>query len=168
MPGTLGDVTSDASVRRTRDAAPDGPSADEAGEFLSLLHAALRTVRREASDRLEPAGTTPGQFRMLRYLARCEGPCRLGAVAQALDVAPRSVTSKVDDAEADGLVRRTPDPHDRRATLVELTPRGRELVHQVGAERSTSAGTLLARLDEAERAELLRLLRAVAGEVPRG
>ncbi len=148
IPGTLGGVTSDAT------------------EFLSLLHAALRAVRREASERLEPAGTTPGQFRMLRFLARCDGPCRLGAVAQALDVAPRSVTSKVDDAEADGLVQRTPDPHDRRATLVELTPRGRELVEQVGAERSTSAGTLLARLDETDRAELLRLLRAVAGEAP--
>jgi DNA-binding MarR family transcriptional regulator len=137
---------------------------DEAGEFLSLLHAALRTVRREASERLEPAGTTPGQFRMLRHLARCDGPCRLGAVAAALDVAPRSVTSKVDDAEAAGLVRRTPDPLDRRATLVELTPLGRDVVRQVGAERSSSAGTLLARLDAEDRRELLRLLRAVAGE----
>jgi hypothetical protein len=33
-----------------------------------------------------------------------------------------------------------------------------------GGARSSSAGTLLARLDAAERAELLRLLRAVAGE----
>ncbi|WP_435736067.1 MarR family winged helix-turn-helix transcriptional regulator [Cellulosimicrobium sp. PMB13] len=145
-------------------AARGAASEDEAGEFLSLLHAALRTVRREASERLEPAGTTPGQFRMLRHLARCDGPCRLGAVAAALDVAPRSVTSKVDDAEAAGLVRRTPDPHDRRATLVELTPRGRDVVAQVGAERSSSAGTLLARLDAADRRELLRLLRAVSGE----
>jgi DNA-binding MarR family transcriptional regulator len=159
-------VTSDASARPADGATTTGaaPSVDEAGEFLSLLHTALRTVRREASERLEPAGTTPGQFRMLRFLARCDSPCRLGAVASALDVAPRSVTSKVDDAEADGLVRRTPDPHDRRATLVELTPRGRDLVAQVGTERSSSAGTLLARLDDAERRELLRLLRAVAGE----
>ena len=159
-------VTSDASQRattRARTADETAPS-DEAGEFLTLLHAALRSVRREASERLEPAGTTPGQFRMLRFLARCDGPCRLGAVASALDVAPRSVTSKVDDAERAGLVRRTPDPHDRRATLVELTPQGRDVVEQVGAERSSSAGTLLARLDATERAELLRLLRVVAGE----
>ncbi|ARK05424.1 MAG: MarR family winged helix-turn-helix transcriptional regulator [Cellulosimicrobium funkei] len=161
-------MTTDASQPATPGAAPGGraTSTDEAGEFLALLHAALRSVRREASERLEPAGTTPGQFRMLRFLSRCDGPCRLGAVASALDVAPRSVTSKVDDAEQAGLVRRTPDPQDRRATLVELTPRGREVVEQVGAERSSSAGTLLARLDAHERAELLRLLRAVAGERP--
>ncbi|WP_255438183.1 MarR family winged helix-turn-helix transcriptional regulator [Cellulosimicrobium sp. TH-20] len=161
-------MTTDASQPATPGAAPGGraTSTDEAGEFLALVHAALRSVRREASERLEPAGTTPGQFRMLRFLSRCDGPCRLGAVASALDVAPRSVTSKVDDAEQAGLVRRTPDPQDRRATLVELTPRGREVVEQVGAERSSSAGTLLARLDARERAELLRLLRAVAGERP--
>ncbi|MET3974315.1 MarR family winged helix-turn-helix transcriptional regulator [Cellulosimicrobium sp. TH-20] len=163
-------MTTDPSQPATPGVPPGGQAAstDEAGEFLALLHAALRSVRREASERLEPAGTTPGQFRMLRFLSRCDGPCRLGAVASALDVAPRSVTSKVDDAERAGLVRRTPDPQDRRATLVELTPRGREVVEQVGAERSSSAGTLLARLDAHERAELLRLLRAVAGERPGG
>lgn len=152
------------------DESPRGPQpapfAEEAGEFLSLLHAALHAVRREASERLEPAGTTPGQFRMLRFLARCDEPCRLGAVATALGVAPRSVTSKVDDAEKAGLVRRTPDPHDRRATLVELTERGRSTVERVSAERSSSAGSLLARLGEADRRELLRLLRAVSGEPP--
>ena len=151
------------AVERETSAGPT-PADDEAGEFLSLLHGALRRVREEASERLEPAGTTPGQFRLLRFLARCDGPCRLGAVATALDVAARSVTSKVDDAEAAGLVRRTPDPHDRRATLVELTPRGREVVEQVGTQRSSVAGTLLARLDADERRELLRLLRAVADE----
>ncbi|MBD5787334.1 winged helix-turn-helix transcriptional regulator [Cellulosimicrobium terreum] len=152
-------MASEESARVARGAT----TADEAGEFLSLLHAALRTVRREASERLEPAGTTPGQFRLLRFLARCDRPCRLGAVAAALDVAPRSVTSKVDDAEAAGLVRRAEDPADRRATLVELTPQGRAVVELVGAQRSSSAGTLLDRLDAPERRELLRLLRAVAG-----
>jgi DNA-binding MarR family transcriptional regulator len=126
-------------ARPVTDQSPVGarpaPSYDEAGEFLSLLHTALHAVRREAGERLEPVGTTPGQFRMLRFLARCEAPCRLGAVATALGVAPRSVTSKVDDAEKAGLVRRIPDPHDRRATLVELTPQGRSTVDQVGAGR---------------------------------
>src|SRR5690606_40067675 len=117
-------VTSRASPRattRVRTADETAPS-DEAGEFLTLLHAALRSVRREASERLEPAGTTPGQFRMLRFLARCDGPCRLGAVASALDVAPRSVTSQVDDAERPGLVRRTPHPPHRPPPAGPATP----------------------------------------------
>lgn len=136
----------------------------ENAEFLTLLHAAMRSVRREAGERLGRARTTPGQFRMLRALAHSDGPQRPSALAGMLDVAPRSVTSKVDDAEAAGLVRRLPDPTDRRATLVELTEAGRQTLAQVAAERETSAGTLLARLGEGDRHELLRLLRAVAGE----
>ncbi|KZM34907.1 HTH-type transcriptional regulator MhqR [Oerskovia enterophila] len=136
----------------------------ENAEFLTLLHAAMRSVRREAGERLGRARTTPGQFRMLRALAHSDGPQRPSALAGMLDVAPRSVTSKVDDAEAAGLVRRLPDPTDRRATLVELTEAGRQTLAQVAAERETSAGTLLARLGEDDRHELLRLLRAVAGE----
>lgn len=136
----------------------------ENAEFLTLLHAAMRAVRRESGERLGRASTTPGQYRMLRALARCDGPQRPSALAGILDVAPRSVTSKVDDAEAAGLVRRLPDPTDRRATLVELTEEGRRTLTTVAAERETSAGTLLSRLDADDRHELLRLLRAVAGE----
>ncbi|WP_265521091.1 MarR family winged helix-turn-helix transcriptional regulator [Oerskovia flava] len=142
----------------------DGPAGDSA-EFLTLLHAAMRQVRRDAGARLRPAGTTPGQYRLLHVLARCDGPRRLSALATTLDVAPRSITSKVDDAEDAGLVRRIPDPTDRRATLVELTDEGRAVVEEIGAARADEAGTLLARLSDVERAELLRLLRLVAGEV---
>ena len=73
---------------------------------------------------LRSVGTTPGQLRFLRTLSRCDSPQRLGEIAERLDVAPRSVTSKVDQAEADGHVRRIPDPTDRRATLIELTDGG--------------------------------------------
>ena len=38
---------------------------------------------------------------------------------------PASVTNAVDRLEAQGLVRRTPHPSDRRATLVEMTDDGR-------------------------------------------
>ena len=135
---------------------------DESGELLELLYGVLRGVRRDAADRLELQGTTPGQLRLLRMLEKCDGPRRLGELAAALDVAPRSVTSKVDQAEQDGLVRRLPDPTDRRATLLELTPAGRARLAAISAQRHEGAAERLGRLSEAEQAELLRMLRVVA------
>ena len=76
-------------------------------------------------------------------------------------MAPRSVTSKVDAAEADGLVRRLPDPTDRRATLLELTPAGRSLLAAISAQRHEGAAERLGRLSPEDQAELLRLLRVV-------
>ena len=136
-------------------------TTEGSGELLELLHGVLRGVRRDTAAQLELQGTTPGQLRMLRTLERGDGPCRLGELAAALDVAPRSVTSKVDAAEAEGLVRRLPDPTDRRATLLELTPGGRALLGAISAQRHEGAAERLGRLSPEEQAELLRLLRAI-------
>lgn len=143
---------------------------DEAAELNELVHTLLHTLRREAVERFGATVATPGQQRLLRALHRAGTPRRLGELAQALDVAPRSVTAKVDQAEADGQVRRVPDPDDRRATLVELTPAGRDVLLQVSAQRSRGAAERLARLTPDERAELLRLLRrlvATPDDAPR-
>ena len=147
-----------------REAPPSlGPDvASESAEFLELVHSLLHAVRRDAATRCDPVGTTPGQVRLLRALQHAGRPRRLGELAQVLDVAPRSVTAKVDQAEADGQVRRIPDPDDRRATLVELTRDGLAVLARVSAERSVGARERLNRLAPDERAELLRLLRVVA------
>lgn len=131
-------------------------------ELLDLLHDVLRNARRDASERLGDA-ITPGQLRLLRTLDRMGRPRRLGELAEALDVAPRSVTSKVDQAAADGWVRRVPDPDDRRATLVELTAAGRERLDAVVSSREAGVRARLDALDDDEQQTLLRLLRRVAG-----
>jgi DNA-binding MarR family transcriptional regulator len=130
---------------------------DDAAALVELLHALMRDLRREAAESGE--GITPGQARLLRVLHRAHGqPMRAVDLANALDVAPRSVTTKVDQAEADGHVRRLPDPTDRRARLVELTDAGREALHEQWMGRRPGAAARLQRLQPAERAELLRLL----------
>jgi DNA-binding MarR family transcriptional regulator len=131
-------------------------------ELLDLLHDVLRNARRDASERLGDA-ITPGQLRLLRTLDRMGRPRRLGELAEALDVAPRSVTSKVDQAADDGWVRRVPDPDDRRATLVELTDAGRERLDAVASSREAGVRARLDALDDDEQQTLLRLLRRVAG-----
>jgi DNA-binding MarR family transcriptional regulator len=139
------------------------PSDGAPGEFLDLLYGVLHSLRRETAALLRSVGTTPGQLRFLRTLSRCDSPQRLGEIAERLDVAPRSVTSKVDQAEADGHVRRIPDPTYRRATRIELTDEGRALLAAVAAQQHEGAAERLATLSPDERTELVRLLRQVAG-----
>ena len=57
-----------------------------------------------------------------------------------------------------GLVERRPDPSDRRATLVALTPRGAELMAAIRAARAAEAEEFFARLDAEDRAALRRIL----------
>lgn len=135
---------------------------DDAATFVELLHTATRGLRREAAE--AGGSLMPGQARLLRQLHRAGGPLRAVDLANALDVAPRSITTKVDQAEADGHVRRLPDPTDRRARLVELTDAGREALHEQWVGRRPGAAARLQRLSAEDRAELLRLLTVVASD----
>ena len=139
-----------------------------------LFHAAFRGLRRTWAEQLSPWELTPHQWRALATLLRGGGPgsgvcggagegLRLKDLAERLRIAPRSATEVVDQLEAKGLVRREPDPTDRRATLVLATAEGEELFANVGAERRDKANAYFAQLPEGDRAELARILEQLGG-----
>ena len=84
---------------------------------------------------------------------------RSSELAQLLRITPRSVTEVVDALEAKGLASRAPDPSDRRATLVSLTDRGRELSEEVRRARGVESEKLFERLSPTDRDHLTRILR---------
>ncbi|MFL5684974.1 MAG: MarR family winged helix-turn-helix transcriptional regulator [Chloroflexota bacterium] len=83
-------------------------------------------------------------------------PTRLG---RGLMLSSAGVTSRIDRLERRGLVRRLPDPDDRRGVIVELTDEGAKLVDAAVVAVAESDRQLLARLDADEMAELQGLLR---------
>ena len=59
------------------------------------------------------------------------GPMRLSGLSEHLHIAARSTTEVVDGLESRGFATRRPDPDDRRATLVEATDTGRDVMVSV-------------------------------------
>jgi len=83
-------------------------------------------------------------------------PTRLG---KGLMLSSAGVTSRIDRLERRGLVRRLPDPDDRRGVIIELTDQGLEVVDAAVAANSISDRQLLERLDPEEVVQLEALLR---------
>jgi len=83
-------------------------------------------------------------------------PTRLG---RGLMLSSAGVTSRIDRLERRGLVRRLPDPDDRRGVIVELSDEGGRLVDEAVAAVAESDRQLLARLDADEIAQLQALLK---------
>jgi DNA-binding MarR family transcriptional regulator len=94
------------------------------------------------------------------------GALPLGKIGERLQVHRTSVTNIIDKLEADGLVRRVPHSEDRRATLAEITPAGREKAQEATAVLNAEAfgiGALAAR-DLDRLTSILRELRLDAGD----
>jgi DNA-binding MarR family transcriptional regulator len=125
--------------------------------LAEAFRAVARDLRRRTLAALEPWDVTPSQARALGVLRR-HGALRLRDLAAHLRIAPRSATEVVDDLAGRGLAERHPDPADRRATLVRLTERGARTAAGVHADRAAGADGFFARLDEADRAALARIL----------
>ena len=73
------------------------------------------------------------------------------------------MTSRIDRLERRGLVRRLPDPDDRRGVIVELTDQGLEVVDTAVAAIAVSDQELLERFDPEELTLLEGLLRKLLG-----
>ena len=133
---------------------PDVP-ADSLGEAFGAVARRLRAASMAAFAAYD---VTPSQVRAIRVLD-AHGGVRSKELAEHLRIAPRSATEVVDALEAKGLVSRSPDPIDRRATLVALTDRGRALSHEVRRARGVESERMFERLTRTDRADLARILR---------
>src|SRR5579871_3091612 len=81
----------------------------------------FRNLRREFDARARAHGFTEGQWRVLSHLGRNQGISQAG-LAEMLEMQPISVARVLDRMAGNGLIERRPDPRDRRAVQLFLTP----------------------------------------------
>jgi DNA-binding MarR family transcriptional regulator len=144
-------VTQDRGIAGQRDPAGDEPLSE-------AFWAVARRLREMSQESLAPWDITPAHLRALRVLKR-HGPMRLSELSEHLQIVPRSTTQVADALQARGLIERRPDPGDRRATLVEVTGHGTEVLDEIRAARGTEAERVFGRLSKTDRGHLTRILR---------
>lgn len=137
----------------------EAAAADLAGDdaLSEAFWAVARQLRERSQETLAPWDITPAHLRALRTLRR-HGTMRLSELSDHLHIAPRSTTEVVDALEARNLVRRRADPGDRRATLVEVTEHGTDVLAAIRDTSGAEAGRVFGRLSPPDRAELARIL----------
>jgi DNA-binding MarR family transcriptional regulator len=97
----------------------------------SLLHAA-GAAEGHVESQLSPVGLSLPKLAALHHLVLAGEALPLGELAGRLACVKSNVTQLIDRLEADGLVRRAPDPDDRRSRLAVLTAAGRK-AHEQGS-----------------------------------
>jgi DNA-binding MarR family transcriptional regulator len=105
----------------------------------------LREVLGRLVRRLRAEDTTPFSHGVILGRLDRTGPQSVSDLAAAERVRPQSMAETVKELEADGLVCRRPDPHDRRRALLELTERGDVALQGMRHRREGWLATAIAR-----------------------
>jgi DNA-binding MarR family transcriptional regulator len=167
-------MSEDGSSPATRDAEPGLPAEDPITEhvrwavanwpqidpevegIVTRVDKVNRYLQSSFRASLGDAGLTKEEWKVL--MALHDSVRSHGWLCRDLDVSTGAMTNRLDKLERRGLIRRGPDPQDRRGVLLELTPAGEARLEEyidAGAGRERE---LLEELSLVEKQQLNRLL----------
>lgn len=130
---------------------------------LSRISRLARHLDRARRTAFAAHGLEPWEFDVLSALRRQGEPYQMtpGALLHATLVTSGTMTNRIDRLAEAALVRREPDPRDKRGVLVTLTGLGRAKADDALADLLRRERALLAELDRHRVTELAGLLRTL-------
>ncbi len=126
----------------------------------ALLRIPFERINLHINQALSRAGFTdirPSHQSVFQHLPHAGA--RITTLAESAQMTKQSMGALVDYLEERGYVERQPDPHDRRAYVVQRTARGWEVEHVARASIAQLEATWAASLGQEEYSDLCRLLQ---------
>lgn len=112
-------------MNKVQNRSPDTPSDPRRQAWRAVMETYGRILSVLESELLDATGIDLQCYDVLLHLSEAGEPgLRMSQLAKAVVISKSGLTSLVDRMAQRGLVERAPDPRDRRAVLVALTPEG--------------------------------------------
>lgn len=102
-------------------------------------------------------GLSMPQFGILMQLHH-RGNCGVSDISDRFDITNAAASQLVDKLVQSKLIQREEDPHDRRAKLLNLTDKAKELIQQNIEQRYRWVDQLVQKLTAEERAKVMEAL----------
>lgn len=125
-----------------------------------------RLIRRTFDERAKEIGVTRPQWRVLTWLKRNEG-INQGGLAELLELDAMTVCRMVDRLQESQLIERRPDPTDRRAWQLFLTPKAIAITNKLRPIGEELLQEAMDGISEAEQEQLHHLLDQVRSRFQR-
>ena len=133
------------------------PKTSVEREIAFNISDVARLMRTYVDQRARELGMTRAQWAVLARIDRNEG-VRQGELADTLDLQPITLTRLIDRMCDSGLIERRPDPNDRRAKRLYLTPAARPVLDGMMPLGQEIMATVLAGIEPAAIEQLLAYL----------
>jgi DNA-binding MarR family transcriptional regulator len=103
-----------------------GHSLASASTLVASFLETADAVEARLEAAVSPMGLSLAKLGLLHHLAEAKEPLPLSELAEHQNCVRSNITQLVDRLEKEGLVRRRPDPQDRRSIRAALTPAGEQ------------------------------------------
>lgn len=137
-----------------------GKKVDSALSTWVKLARAFSSFNKKSVESIRAFGLTQPQFAVIEILGHL-GPLKVGEICEKMLVSGGNMTLILDNAKKLGYVERIHSEEDRRAIVVQLTPKGKSLFEKVfktHAEQITKHMSILTLEEQAVLSELLKKL----------
>ena len=129
-------------------------------ELADRLHSAAIHLLRHVRVQDAASGLAPARLSALSVLV-FGGAMSLNDLARAEQVRPPTMSRIVDALESENLIRRTVNPRDRRAVVLEATEKGTAILWQGRKRRVKFLAKHLSRLSEQECKQIEAAIKAI-------
>jgi len=135
--------------------------------IVNRIHFLGKYLKRSFDETASEFGINKGELDVLKHLHHAGDPFQMSPsrLSDRLHLSSGAMTNRLDRLESRGLIRRLPDPSDRRGTLVELTEKGVEIYWSAIDRQIKKEKALCDPLGESERKQLADLLRKLMFEI---
>ena len=135
---------------------------------ITAIYGVTKKLDQWYGRQLADLGLTQGEWAVVAALAKAGETCLTPSqLADLTNVAPSSMTHRLDKMAERGLIRRSPDEANRTRTLISLTGDGWDLFSEAIRESNVVESDILRGLTGDERAELAGLLERVIEQLDR-
>jgi DNA-binding MarR family transcriptional regulator len=129
--------------------------------ILDRIGSINKRIKKGMETVLAEYDLTPPEWHVMSRLrlSRADHRSSPGELAADLELSSGAMTSRLDRLERQGFVRRLPDPEDRRAIVVELTPEGEAAWDRAAGIAARREAFFASALTKSEQRQLNKLLR---------
>ncbi|WFD09670.1 MarR family winged helix-turn-helix transcriptional regulator [Tepidibacter hydrothermalis] len=111
---------------------------------------------------IKEGGLTVSQFGVLEALYH-KGDLRICEIIEKMLSTGGNMTVVIDNLEKSGFIKRLSDPNDRRATLISITEKGKDLIDDIFPKHLKEMREMLNELTKEEKKILIMLLKKMSG-----
>jgi DNA-binding MarR family transcriptional regulator len=164
------EVTTDHVDRFLEEIADELPPIDlEVEGIVDRICSLHKRLLRLSDETMAEFGLNDGEWKVLKHLRKAGPPYRrsAGQLARRIELSSGAMTNRLDRMEEAGLIRRLPDPDDRRGVQVELTDAGRRAWDDTISVQAAKEALVAEALNAKEKRQLNDLLRRLMLEFER-